>query len=378
MKHIELNNQVTKLDERGFFQLAKDKEAVTEFLDAEVKPKLLPFDSETQRMAYMVMHDFYYPEVLIEYTEDEIEDIASIIRSYDFQFQSYMAVSKFYKDYALKTNDKSHYLETYEDRIVIVSLYLAQGDITKATRFARALIEQRYQPATPTFLNAGRSRRGEMVSCFLLEMDDSLNSINFNVNTSGQLSKIGGGVAVNLSKLRGRNETIKQIENAASGIVPVMKLLEDTFSYVNQLGQRAGAGAAYLNIFHWDVVEFLDTKRIATDEKSRMQTLSIGLITENRFFDLVEKNEDFYVFAPHTVHQAYGEHMDDMNMDVMYDVLLANPEVKKRRISTAREMLNRIAQVQLESGYPYFMNKTNANNQNPLKSIGQIKMSNLC
>lgn len=378
MRHIELNNQVTKLKDNGFFNLEKDKEAVQEFLAAEVVPNLLRFDSEVDRITHMVMNDFYYPEVLSEYTYDEIETLSREIYAHNFQFQSYMAISKFFKDYALKSNDKKTYLETYEDRILIVSLYLGQGDFQKARRFASALIEQRFQPATPTFLNAGRSRRGELVSCFLLEMDDSLNSINFNVNTSGQLSKVGGGVAVNLSKLRGRNETIKQIENAASGIVPVMKLLEDTFSYVNQLGQRAGAGAAYLNIFHWDVMEFLGTKKISADEKSRMQTLSIGLITENKFFELVERNEDFYVFAPHTVYQAYGIHMDDMEMDKMYHALLANPNVKKRRVSTAREMLTEIAKVQLESGYPYFMNKTNANKAHALKGIGPIKMSNLC
>lgn len=92
-------------------------------------------------------------------------------------------------------------------------------------------------------------------------MDDSLNSINYNLSVAKQLSKIGGGIAINLSKLRGRTEAIKGIENAASGVLPVMKLMEDSFSYINQLGQRPGAGAAYLNIFHWDLIEFLDSKK---------------------------------------------------------------------------------------------------------------------
>jgi len=258
MRHIELNNEVTQLNEKGFFRLEKDKEAVAEFLESEIKPKLIRFDSVAQKFAYMVEGDFYYPQVLDQYKISEIEEITKTVYDYEFEFQSYMAISKFYKDYALKTNDKKNYLETYEDRIIIVALFLGQGDFDKAKKTAIAMIEQRYQPATPTFLNAGRSRRGEMVSCFLLEMDDSLNSIFHNINTSGQLSKIGGGVALNLSKLRARNEQIKGIDNAASGVVPVMKLLEDTFSYANQLGQRKGAGAAYLNIFHWDVVEFLD------------------------------------------------------------------------------------------------------------------------
>ncbi|MCX7801626.1 MAG: class 1b ribonucleoside-diphosphate reductase subunit alpha, partial [Meiothermus ruber] len=234
-----------------------------------------------------------------------------------------------------------------------------------------------YQPATPTFLNAGRARRGELVSCFLLELDDSLNSIGYNLNAAMQLSKIGGGVALNLSKLRARGEPIKGVAHAAKGVVPVAKLLEDAFNYADQMGQRKGAGAVYLNIFHWDVEEFLDTKKINADEKSRLQTLSLGLIVPQKFFDLAEAGEDFYVFAPYSVYRAFGEHLDDMDLDRMYETLVAHPEVKKRPLS-ARQMLTRIAQTQFESGYPYIVYRSNANRQHPLKALGQIKMSNLC
>ncbi len=378
MKHIELNNEVAQLNEDGFFRLEKDKEAVKEYLQSEIEPRMIQFDSVEARFNYMVNKDYYYPEVLETYSLSQIEEITRIVYSYKFEFQSYMAISKFYKDYALRTNDKKFFLESYEDRIIIVALFIGQGNFERAKETAIAMIEQRYQPATPTFLNAGRSRRGEMVSCFLLEMDDSLNSIFFNISTAGQLSKIGGGVAINLSKLRARKEQIKGINDAASGVVPVMKLLEDTFSYANQLGQRKGAGAAYLNIFHWDVVEFLDTKKINADEKSRIQSLSIGLIVEDKFFELAKKNEPLYVFAPYTVYKEYGIHLDDMRMDEMYEELLQNENVEKYSPMTAREMLTKIGTIQLESGYPYFMNKSNANNFHPLKDIGQVKMSNLC
>ena len=240
----------------GFYQLHKDKEALEVFME-EARENTVHFNSVAERMEYMKEHDYYY-NVLDEYNLEEVEEVYNIAYGENFEFQSYMAASKFYKDYALKTNDQKQYLESYEDRVAIVSLYLGRGDVAKAKQFASMIVKQNYQPATPTFLNAGRSRRGEMVSCFLLEMDDSLNSIGFNINTAMQLSKIGGGVALNLSKLRARGEQIKGIENAASGVVPVMKLLEDSFSYANQLGQRKGAGAVYLNIFHWDIIEFLD------------------------------------------------------------------------------------------------------------------------
>lgn len=156
-----------------------------------------------------------------------------------------------------------------------------------------------------------------------------------------------------------------------------MKLMEDTFSYVNQLGQRAGAGVANLNIFHWDIEEFLGTKKIATDEKSRLQTLSIGVIVPDKFIELAREGKDMYVFAPHTVFCEYGVHLDDMDIDAVYEELVANPNVRKRKIDP-RGLLTNIARTQFESGYPYLMYKSNANHAHALKNIGQVKQSNLC
>ncbi len=368
--HIELNNEVTKRDETGFYQLHKDQEALAVFME-EVKDKTIHFDSELERLHYLVDNDFYY-DLFAEYSDEDVMDIVTYADSIPFQFKSYMAASKFFKDYTLKTNDKKQYLEDYKQHVVIVSLYLAKGNKEQAKRFILSMIEQRYQPATPTFLNAGRARRGEMVSCFLLEVDDSLNSINYIDSTAKQLSKIGGGVAINLSKLRARGEAIKGIEGVAKGVLPVAKALEGGFGYADQLGQRPGAGAVYLNIFH-----YLDTKKVNADEDIRLATISTGLVVPSKFFDLAKNNDPFYLFAPHTVEREYGQSLDDMNLDEMYDELVANDKVKKREMD-AREMLNTIAQTQLQSGYPYIMFKDNANKVHPLKDIGQIKISNLC
>lgn len=376
MSYIEYNNEVTIMKD-NFYQLDKDQLAIESFKQ-EVNEKYIKFDSIIERIEFLIENNFYY-DVLAEYTKQQVIYLHEYLFAQKFTFKSFMAIQKFYNDYALKTDDGKNYYEHYEERVGIVALYLGKGNPVKAMEYASQMIKQNYQPATPTFLNAGKARRGEMVSCFLLEMDDSLNSIGFNINTAMQLSKIGGGVALNLSKLRARNEQIKGIDDAASGVVPVMKLLEDSFSYANQLGQRKGAGAVYLNIFHWDLIEFLDTKKINADEKSRIQSLSIGLIVPQRFIDLAKANDDLYLIAPYSVFKEYGKHLDDMDLDVMYDELIANPNIKKQKCElNARDMLIKIAMIQLESGYPYIMFKTNANNQHPLKDIGNIKMSNLC
>jgi ribonucleoside-diphosphate reductase alpha chain len=376
LRHIELNNMLMKRDTDGFFQLEKDQEAVAEFMK-EVQERSLKFADTAAQVLYMIEND-YYENFYNSYTADEINDIFHITHSYNFKFPSYMAASKFYTDYAMKSNDRKVYLEHYPDRVAAVALHLGRGNADTARLLSRSMMEQRLQPATPTFLNAGKSRRGELVSCFLLEMDDSLNSINYVLNTCMQLSKIGGGVAVNLSKLRSRGEAIKGVEGAAKGIMPVLKLMEDGFSYADQMGQRKGSGAAYYNIFGWDVLEFLDSKKINADERVRLKTLSIGLLVPNRFYKLAQDNEPLHVFAPYSVFKAYGTHLDDMDLDEMYDTLLADDRVKKKIAMSARDMLTKIAMIQLESGYPYIMNKSNANQAHALKNVGQVKMSNLC
>ena len=239
------------------------------------------------------------------------------------------------------------------------------------------LINQEYQPATPTFLNSGKKRSGELVSCFLDEMGDNLSGIGYIFDSAMKLSSIGGGVSINLSKVRARGEAIKGVEGRASGVLPIMKILEDIFSYANQLGQRAGAGAVYLNVFHSDINEFLDCKKINVDEKIRIKSLSIGVIVPDKFMELAREDEICYTFNPHTVFLEYNQYLDEMDMNEMYEKLVDNPNVKKKKIN-ARELLVKISQTQKESGYPYLFFKDNANKEHALKEIGDVKFSNLC
>ncbi|UCP01941.1 class 1b ribonucleoside-diphosphate reductase subunit alpha (plasmid) [Borrelia hermsii] len=373
MRHLELNNEIMVLKD-GFYRLEKDLEALSVFLE-EVKAKSLRFSNPNERMHYLIDNNLY-EDFYKNYSEAQILEIYKLVEFENFKFKSYMSASKFYKDYALKLNGDT-YLESYEDRIIAVSLFLADGCFELALKLASEMIKQRYQPATPTFLNAGKRVRGELVSCFLLEVGDSLNSITFNISSAMQLSKIGGGVALNLSNIRARGEEIRGICNIAKGIIPVMKLLEDGFNYADQMGQRKGAGAVYLNIFHYDIEDFLDTKKINADEKSRVQTLSLGVIIPDKFFEIAKQGQSYYAFAPYSLYKATGRFMNEIDFDLEYDLLASNPNILKKEIK-ARDMLVRIARLQFESGYPYIMYQTACNLNNPLKGIGKIKMSNLC
>ncbi|WP_172619452.1 class 1b ribonucleoside-diphosphate reductase subunit alpha [Paenibacillus alvei] len=375
-KWIQLNNEIM-VQKDGKFQFGKDHEAAKSYFVDYVNQNTVFFHNLEEKIHYLIENDYYEKEIFDQYEFKDIKKLYEFLYSKKFRFPSFMSAFKFYNNYAMKTNDDTKFLERYEDRLAVVSLFLASGDMNKAFEYADLLIAQEYQPATPTFLNAGKKRRGELVSCFLLEVNDSMNSIGFAINSALQLSKIGGGVSLNLSKIRGAGEQIKGLDGKASGVLPVMKLFEDAFSYANQLGQRDGSGVVYLNVFHADIHEFLDTKKINSDEKIRIKTLSLGVVAPNKFFELVEQDKDMYLFYPHTVFQAYGKHLDDMDLSEMYDELVDNPKIRKKKI-VARDLVLKIAQIQMESGYPYIMFVDNTNEYHALKEIGKVKFSNLC
>jgi len=373
---ILLNNQVMSKDAEGHYDLDKDKEAVRSYFVEHVNKYTVFFHDLREKLDYLIENQ-YYIDFYKKYKFSDIEEVFDLVYAKKFRFPSFMSAFKFYQNYALRDNTGEFFLERYEDRIAAVALFLADGDKKKALEYAKLMINQEYQPATPTFLNAGKVRAGQMVSCFLDEVGDNLTGIGYAIDEGMKLSSIGGGVAYNFSKLRARGEAIKGIDGRASGVMPVLKIMEDVFSYANQLGQRPGAGAAYLNIFHWDIEEFLDSKKVNVDEKIRIKSLSIGVIAPGKFMELVAEDKDMYVFAPLTVRQAFGVDLDEMDMEEMYDKLVEHPQVKKRKLD-ARQLLVRIAQVQKESGYPYLFFKDNANKDHALRQLGSVKFSNLC
>ena len=373
---VLLNNQV--IDEKGQLKdLNKDKEAVRSYFLNEINKKTQFFHSLKEKLDYLVENNYYEEEFLKKYTLDQIREVYDIGYDQKFRFPTYMGAFKFYNDYALKSRDKKVFLERYEDRLAVNALYHADGNFELAKNIMRRLIAQDFVPATPTLLNTGKKQRGEFVSCFLLEGGDSLNDISRISEFSMQLSKIGGGVSINLTNLRAKGEAIKDIPNVSKGVVGVAKLLDNNFRYADQMGQRAGAGAVYLSIFHADIEDFLNTKKLNADDDVRVKTLSMGVIIPDKMIELAKENKDMYVFYPHTVYKAYGIDFADVstNMNYWYDKLVDNPDVRKRKVNP-RRLLDMIASLQGESGYPYIMFVDNVNKVNPLSL--PVKFSNLC
>ena len=373
-RYFALNAQVQD-PKTGAIDLSKDREAARAFFLEHVNNNVVWFTDLREKLDYLIENEYYEKEFLDKYSYGFIKRLVDRAYKKRFHFPSFIGAYKYYTSYTLKTFDGKRYLERFEDRVSMVALYLANGDEELAMSIMEEIMEGRYQPATPTFLNAGKKQRGELVSCFLINIDDDLNAIGRAINSALQLSKRGGGVALNLSDIRATGDPIKKIENQSSGVVPVMKLLEDSFSYANQLGARQGAGAVYLHAHHPDVIRFLDTRKENADEKVRIKTLSLGLVIPDITYQLAAKGEMMYRFSPYDVERVYGRPFSEVDITKEYYNMVDNKEIRKTK-QDAREFLADVAAVQFQSGYPYILNVDNANAQNPIDGV--IKMSNLC
>ena len=371
----ELNAMLNLYDADNKIQFDKDKEAAKAYFLDHVNLNTVFFHSIEEKLHYLVENEYYDQSVLDQYSDEFVKDLFKQTYSYKFRFPTFVGAYKFYTSYALKTFDGERYLERFEDRVVMNALMLARGDEQIAKDTVEEIISGRFQPATPTFLNAGKAQRGEFVSCFLLRVEDNMESIARAVTSSLQLSKRGGGVGLNLTNVREHGAPIKKIENQSSGVIPVMKMLEDAFSYANQLGARQGAGAVYLNAHHPDIMKFLDTKKENADEKTRIKTLSLGVVIPDITIELAKTNEDMYLFSPYDVERVYGKPMSDISVTELYHEMVDDPRIRKSKIK-ARELFEKIAELQFESGYPYIVYEDTVNKENPIE--GRINMSNLC
>jgi ribonucleoside-diphosphate reductase alpha chain len=375
LDYHSLNAMLNLYGPNGEIQFDKDREAAREYFLQHVNQNTVFFHSLKERLDYLVEKEYYEKEVLDKYPFEFISKLNDLAYAKKFRFQTFLGAFKYYTSYTLKTFDGKRYLERFEDRVVMTALGLADGDQQLATDLVEEIISGRFQPATPTFLNSGKAQRGELVSCFLLRIEDNMESIARGINSALQLSKRGGGVALSLSNIRESGAPIKQIENQSSGIIPVMKLLEDSFSYANQLGARQGAGAVYLSAHHPDILRFLDTKRENADEKIRIKTLSLGVVIPDITFELAKKGEDMYLFSPYDVERVYGVPFGDISITEKYHEMVDDARIKKTKIK-ARDFFQTIAEIQFESGYPYIVYEDTVNGANPIK--GRINMSNLC
>ena len=372
----DLNAELNLYDENGKIQFDKDREAARAYFLDHVNQNTVFFHSLEEKANFLVENGLWDKEIVNLYPFEDFKALFKRAYAHKFRFQTFVGALKFYRGYALKTFDGKKYYERFEDRVVMTAL-AHSNDYEHAERLVDHIIEGRFQPATPTFLNAGRADAGGPTSCYLLRVEDNLESLNRAQSDASQLSKRGGGVALSITNVRESGAPIKGYEDKSSGVIPFMKVLEDTFSWIDQLGQRQGAGAVYINAHHPDIMKVLDTKRENADEKIRIKTLSLGVVIPDITFELARRNDDMYLFSPYDVERKYGKPFGDISITELYDEMVDDPNIAKKKIN-ARQFFQTLAEIQFESGYPYIMFEDTVNYYNPAPNVGKISMSNLC
>lgn len=377
--YIILNNKVNMKDKEGnYINLGLDQQAVKEYFLNNINQNTVFFHSLEEKLDYLVENGYYDKKVLDKYTMEEIKEVFKLAYSKKFRFRSYLGAFMFYDRYALRTTDKERILERYEDRLSIIALTIGRN-VEEAKEFLNILINRQLQPATPIYMNSGKLKAGDLVSCFILNLEDNLESIGYTFNSIMKLSQLGGGVGVIGTNIRARGETIKGIENCASGILSPAKVMEDLFSYINQLNTRPGSGALYLSIFHNDIEEFLNSKKVNADEKLRLKTLSTAVVIPDKFMELLKDTSSkyYYTFYPKNVYDVTGIELAYMDMNEWYIKLVENKNIKKTQRNKL-QILQEIVKSQSEAGYPYLFFDDNANRVHNLKNIGKILGSNIC
>ncbi|MNJ90138.1 Ribonucleoside-diphosphate reductase 2 subunit alpha [compost metagenome] len=338
----------------------------------------------------------YNPKILNTYTKEEIDEMSEVInpeRDKDF---NYIAL-KTLADRYLATDLDHNIYELPQERFAIIALTTMLKE-KKSNRLQLAkesywALSHRYMTvATPTLSNAGKSY-GQLSSCFIDTMDDSLDGIFMTNHDVARLSKSGGGIGVYVGKVRARGSDIKGFKGISSGIIPWMKQLNNTAVSVDQLGQRQGAIAVYLDVWHKDIFSFLDAKLNNGDERMRTHDLFTGVCIPDIFMEAVNTRDEWFIFDPHTVNKVMGYNLEDYYDEEKGDgtfrkkyaecVAAANEGKFGQKgasydVVPAIEIFKRIMKSQLETGTPYMFYRDTVNRDNPNKHAGMIYSSNLC
>jgi len=355
---------------------------------AENRKQRNPYESFYSLVNQLTEMGIYTPVLLEKYSQKEIKDLGNFIKPERDYLFNYLALYTLATRY-LATDHEKNTFELPQERWMIIAMHLMQ-DEAKEKRIE--LVKEAYWAlsnlymtvATPTLNNAGKTH-GQLSSCFIDTVDDSLQSI-YDVNTDvAQLSKNGGGIGVYMGKVRGRGSTIKGFKGMSSGVVPWIRQLNNTAVSVDQLGTRKGAIAIYLDVWHADIEPFLDLKLNNGDERMRAHDIFLGVCLPDYFMEQVEARGDWHLFDPHEVKQVMGYSLEDFYDEKKgtgtwrekYEACINHPHLS-RKVVPAIDIMKRMMVSQLETGTPFMFYRDEVNRSNANAHAGVIYCSNLC
>lgn len=346
------------------------------------------YGSFYELISTLVEMGIYDRRLLEWYSKDEIDQLEKVILPEKDQLFTYIGLLTMAERYLARSH-KGEYLELPQERFLIIAMTLLANE-QKEQRME--LIKEAYWAlsnlymtvATPTLSNAGKSY-GQLSSCFIDTVDDDLRSIYDSNTDVSTLSKNGGGIGIYLGKIRSRGSDIKGFKGISSGVIPWMKQLNNTAVSVDQLGQRQGAIAVYLDVWHKDIFHFLDAKLNNGDERQRTHDLFTGVCLPDLFMEQVEKRGNWYLFDPHEVRRVMGYSLEDFYDEEQgegsfrdkYWECVYQSDLSREAVP-AIEIFKAIMVSQLETGTPYMFYRDTVNRLNANQHKGMIYCSNLC
>ena len=324
-------------------------------------------DNKTGDKAPLIADDVY---TIIQENEDLLN--ASIIYERDYHFD-YFGFKTLEKSYLLKVNGKI--VERPQHLFMRVALGIHKADIAAAIETYNLMSEKWFIHATPTLFNGG-TPKPQMSSCFLLSMkDDSIEGIYQTLKNTALISQSAGGIGLNIHNIRSTGSYIKGTNGTSNGIIPMLRVFNDTARYVDQGGgKRKGAFAIYLEPWHADVFEFLDLRKNHGKEEMRARDLFLALWVCDLFMKRVETDGQWSLFCPNEARDLHTTH--GAEFEALYEKY--EKEGKAKKTIPARDLWNAILDAQIETGNPYMLYKDAANEKSNQKNLGTIRCSNLC
>lgn len=362
--------------------------AIKIYADQKRKRGVDVYTDFAQNVQKLVDAGLYSPVLVEKYTAEELEKAGTFIEKERDELFTYIGLKTFVDRYVAVDYSKEP-VELPQERWLVIALTLMQDEAKERrmeyVREAYWAMSSLYMTvATPTLANAGKTH-GQLSSCFIDTVDDSLQGIYDSNTDVANLSKFGGGIGVYMGKVRARGSAIRGFKGASSGVLPWIKQLNNTAVSVDQLGQRQGAIAVYLDVWHRDISTFLDLKLNNGDERLRAHDIFTGVCIPDVFMEAVEARGEWHLFDPHEVREVMGFSLEDFydekrgegSFREKYAACVANEELSRETVQ-AIDIMKRVMRSQLETGTPFMFYRDEVNRANPNKHEGIIYSSNLC
>lgn len=326
----------------------------------------------------------YGSYILENYRDDELDIAAAFMDEQRDKLLNYSGMELLFKRYVIC--DHQHVpLETVQEMFLGIALHLALNEKQDRLRWVKVFYDMlsklEVTMATPTLSNA-RKPFNQLSSCFIDTVDDTLDGIFRSITNFSQVSKFGGGMGLYLGKVRALGSSIRGFDNAAGGVIRWIRIINDTAVAVDQLGVRSGAVAVYLDVWHKDILDFLNIRTNNGDERLKAHDVFPGVCYPDYFWQQCAKdlNQSWYLFDPHEVKKIMGFALEDSYGDEWvrrYKACIKEDRLSRKEVSL-KDLVRMILRSAVETGTPFAFNRDIVNKYNPNKHAGMIYCSNLC